>query len=114
MEELLNKIVSIIIPTGGVRDYLKFCLDSLKKQTYPPFEIVVINNSLNHNFSQDIHKGYPQIQLYISPKNFGDIYLQAKNLKSTEKTPFNKGVVSYRYNPLEVGRYDIQGIDIVF
>lgn len=48
------------------------------------------------------------------PKNFGDIYLWATNLKLGEKTPLNRPMGKYRQNPLRVGRYDIQGIDIVF
>jgi len=78
MEETSNKIVSIIVVTRGTKDYLKSCLDSLKKQTYSAFEIIAIDNSLNQNFSQGIGKYYPEIKLYSSPENL--FYCAALNL----------------------------------
>ena len=73
-----NKLVSVVIVTCGIKDYLKSCLDSLKKQTYSAFEITVIDNSLNQNFSQEIGKHYPEIKLYSSPENLS--YCAALNL----------------------------------
>lgn len=69
MKETSNKIVGIIIVTRGAKDYLKSCLDSIKKQTHHALEIIVIDNSVNQNFSQGIGKYYPQIKLYSSPEN---------------------------------------------
>lgn len=48
------------------------------------------------------------------PKNFGDVYLQAKSFNSTGETPLNSRVARYKQNPLKVSRYDIKGIDVVF
>ncbi len=64
MEELSNKTVSIIIPTRGIRDYLESCLGSLRNQTHPFLEIIVIDNSLNPGFSQSIIKQYPEVKFY--------------------------------------------------
>lgn len=64
-----DKIVSVIIVAGGVKDYLKSCLDSLKEQTYKRLEIIVIDNSLNPQFGQEIVSQYPDIKLYSHPHN---------------------------------------------
>ncbi len=60
-----DKIVSVIIVTCGVKDYLRSCLDSIREQTYTNLEIIVIDNSLNQDFSQKISRDYPEIKLYI-------------------------------------------------
>ncbi len=64
-----NRLASIIIVSCGVRDYLWPCLDSVGKQTHPYLEIIVIDNSLNPNFSREIKECYADIELYSSPKN---------------------------------------------
>jgi GT2 family glycosyltransferase len=63
-----DKIVSIIVATSGVNNNLRKCLESLKLQTYPELEIIVIDNSLDINFNQDIAKSYPYVKLYFSQK----------------------------------------------
>jgi GT2 family glycosyltransferase len=44
MRKKSNGLVSGIIVTAGTQPLFKSCLDSLKKQTYPHLEIIVINN----------------------------------------------------------------------
>ena len=61
-----NKIVSIIIPTVAKEDYLKRCLESLAVQTHPAWEILVIDNSLDTLFRQDIARAYPSVKLCVS------------------------------------------------
>lgn len=68
MEDRSNKIVSVIIATCAAQDYLKHCLESLKAQTRPAQETIVIDNSLNPDFNQKITQGYPYVKLYVSPK----------------------------------------------
>lgn len=77
METKSNKIVSAIVVTCGINNYLKSCLDSIKEQTYSAFEIIVIDNSLNWNFNQVITGSYPYIKSYLSPKNL--FYCEALN-----------------------------------
>lgn len=77
MGKTSNKIVSVIVVTCGVKDYLRSCLDSIKEQLYPGLEIIVIGNMLNQQFSQEISRYYPFIKLYSSPKNL--FYCEALN-----------------------------------
>jgi GT2 family glycosyltransferase len=69
MKEPSNKIVSVVVVTCGINDYLRACLESVKEQSYSPLEIIVIDNSLNQSFNQDIARSYPAVQLYSSPTN---------------------------------------------
>ena len=64
-----NKIVSIIVVTCGAGGYLKRCLDSIKAQTYPDLEIIVIDNSLKPEFSRQIQQNYSNIRLHIFKEN---------------------------------------------
>lgn len=64
-----NKLVSVIIVTCGVKNYLSRCLESLKCQSSPAFEVVVIDNSLNPDSSGKIKEYFPWIKVYYSEKN---------------------------------------------
>lgn len=77
MNGLSNRLVSIIIVAAGNKDYLKSLLDSILQQSYSEWEIIVIDNSLNPNFNQEINQDYPTIKLYTSPINL--FYCQALN-----------------------------------
>jgi len=77
MKARSNEIVSVIVVTCGMHDYLKPCLDSIREQTYPLIEVILIDNSVNPHFSQAISKANPEVKLYSSPKNI--FYCQALN-----------------------------------
>lgn len=66
MEVQSNKIVSVIVPTIAKEDYLKKCLESLVVQTHPAQEAIVMDNSLDAHFRQDIAQTYPSVKLYFS------------------------------------------------
>jgi len=69
MKAQSNKTVSVVVVTAGIGGYLKPCLDSIRGQTYPPLETIVIDNSLNPDFAQKIIESYPGIQLYPNSTN---------------------------------------------
>lgn len=64
-----NKLVSIIIVTCGVKNYLSRCLESLKCQSHNCLEVVVIDNSLDPGFSGRIKEKFPWIKVYSSERN---------------------------------------------
>ena len=72
-----NILVSIIIVTRGLKNYLRSCLDSALKQTEFSCEIIVIDNSLEPDFGRGIEKDYPGVKLYPSAENL--FYCQALN-----------------------------------
>jgi len=61
--------VSVIIVTIGAKDYIRLCLNSLLRQSYLPYEIIVIDNSLKPDLIQQVNKLYPLVKVYPSPEN---------------------------------------------
>ncbi|MFA5410927.1 MAG: glycosyltransferase family 2 protein [Candidatus Omnitrophota bacterium] len=72
-----NQLVSAIIVTAGVNGYLGSCLGSLKAQTYPSLEIIVIDNTIEHNSVSELCRSYPGIRLFSNRKDL--LYCEALN-----------------------------------
>lgn len=49
---------SIIVPVYNVENYIEKCLESIMKQTYKDYEVIVVNDGTKDN-SMDIVKKYP-------------------------------------------------------
>lgn len=77
MQGASNKIVSVIIVSAGIKDYLDSCLKSLKNQTYKNLEIIVVDNSPDRNSSRQISGSWPGIKLFSKPENL--FYAEALN-----------------------------------
>ena len=73
-----NRLVSIIIVTAGIKDYILACLESIKSQVYSSLEIIVIDNSLNIKVADKILHSYPSVKLYSGPANLS--YCDSLNL----------------------------------
>ncbi len=63
--------VSVIIPHWNGIDILADCLESLKKNTYPNIEIIVVDNASTDGSSEWISSHYPDIKLIRNNKNYG-------------------------------------------
>jgi len=50
MEDSSNKLVSVIVVTYFKKNYLEGCLTSIKDQSYPQIETIIIDNSLRNLF----------------------------------------------------------------
>ena len=48
----MNDLISIIIPIYKVEAYLRDCLNSVQKQTYTNFEVLLINDGSPDNSDQ--------------------------------------------------------------
>ena len=72
-----NTLVSIVMVTRGLKDYLRLGLDSVLRQTFSSYEIIVIDNSLEPDFGRGVEKDYPGVKLYPSAENL--FYCQALN-----------------------------------
>lgn len=64
-------LVSIIIVTWNGQKWLEKCLDSLYNQTYPLYEIIVVDNNSSDNTVEFIQLNYAQIILVKSTENLG-------------------------------------------
>ncbi len=65
----MNRSVSVVIPTCGCRDYFVPCLESLRRQTCPPSEVLLVNNSLSAELEQKARELYPLIKVITPDRN---------------------------------------------
>jgi len=68
---LKNPFVSIITVTWNSAKDIINCINSIKKQTYTDFEILLIDNNSNDNSVDIVRKHYPDIQIIENKKNLG-------------------------------------------
>ena len=75
--------LSIIIVSYNSLNYLKDCLDSIKKnEPAESFEIIVVDNASSDGTAQAIRKDYPYVKLIINDKNEGFAAANNKAIKS--------------------------------
>ena len=63
--------VTVIIPNYNGIAYIKDCLDSLKMQSYPDFEIIVVDNASTDGSCEVVEKDFPEVKLIKLSQNFG-------------------------------------------
>ena len=63
--------VSIVIVNWNGKKFLKNCLDSLRKITYNPVEIIVVDNNSTDESGTFVKKYYPKVKLIENKKNYG-------------------------------------------
>lgn len=81
-----SPLVSVVIPTFNRAGYLKECLESLKKQTYRPLEIIVVDDASTDNTESMVAKWSREVQernnftvvYYKLPRNMG--FAQAQTI----------------------------------
>ncbi len=67
----MNKRISVIISNYNGEKWLKGCLDSLYKQTYKDFEIILADNLSEDNSCAIVKKFYPEVILIQNKKDLG-------------------------------------------
>jgi len=60
----------VVVNFNGV-DFLSHSLFSLRTQTYPLYEIIVVDNASNDESVPFIRSNYPQVKILESPENLG-------------------------------------------
>jgi GT2 family glycosyltransferase len=63
--------LSIIIPNFNGKLFLKTCLDSIEKQNYSFYEIIIVDNASSDGSAEYIKENYPEIILIQNKKNLG-------------------------------------------
>ncbi len=64
-------LISVIIPNWNGARFLPTCLDSLRRQTYPNFEVIVVDNASTDNSVELIEREYPEVRLVKLSTNRG-------------------------------------------
>lgn len=62
---------SVVIPNWNGKKFLKQCLDSLKRQEFKDFEIIVVDNGSEDGSVQFIETHYPEVRIVKLSKNYG-------------------------------------------
>jgi len=63
--------VSVIIPNYNGAKYLKVCLDSLSRQTFAAFDIIVVDNGSIDDSCEYLEREYKSVRLIRLDKNYG-------------------------------------------
>jgi len=66
-----QKLISIIIVNYNGRKWLKDCLESLEKQTYKKFEIILVDNASSDNSVAYVKKHFPKVTIVQNKSNRG-------------------------------------------
>ncbi len=64
-------LVSVVIPNWNGAHHLVTCLDSLGRQTYPNFEIILVDNGSTDRSVALVRERYPAVRLLVLPENQG-------------------------------------------
>ncbi len=64
-------LISIIIPNWNGAHHLPTCLDSLRQQTYVPFETILVDNGSADDSVPLVRNRYPDVRLLLLPENRG-------------------------------------------
>jgi glycosyltransferase involved in cell wall biosynthesis len=104
-------LVSVIIPTLNSQSYLLSCLESIKTQTYPNIEIIVVDNYSSDN-TLKIAREYADIILKRGPERSSQINYGAK--KSSGKYLYrvdsdfvlDKDLIEMAVKKCEIENYD--------
>jgi GT2 family glycosyltransferase len=73
----MAKKVSVVIPNWNGRQHLERCLPSVLAQTYPEFEVVVVDNGSTDDSVGLVSQEFPQVRLIANTENVG--FAQANN-----------------------------------
>ncbi len=63
--------VTIIIPNYNGKHFMEPCLNSLQKQTFQDFQILVVDNASTDGSIPYMKENYPEIELIEMDKNYG-------------------------------------------
>lgn len=66
-----NPKASVIIPSFNGEILLKDCLNSLAKQTFKDFEIILVDNNSTDNSLEYIKNNFPEVKIIQLNKNYG-------------------------------------------
>lgn len=63
--------VSVIIPNFNGKQYLKNCLDAMKRQVYRDFEVILVDNGSEDGSADYVREHYPEVHVVTLQENRG-------------------------------------------
>ncbi|MDQ7028364.1 MAG: glycosyltransferase family 2 protein [Ardenticatenia bacterium] len=67
----VNPLVSVVIPSWNGRHHLETCLPALFRQTYTPFEVIVVDNGSQDGTLTWLSTKWPHVRLVALRHNYG-------------------------------------------
>lgn len=64
-------LISVVIPNWNGAQHLPTCLDSLRRQTYPHVEIIVVDNNSHDDSLALLEREYPEVRAIALKENRG-------------------------------------------
>ena len=64
-------LISTVILNWNGKDYLDHCIRSVKEQTYPNMEIILVDNASTDGSMEHIRQQFPDLHVVVNPKNLG-------------------------------------------
>lgn len=66
-----DKLISIVIPNWNGKRFLADCLDSIRKQTHPKIETIIVDNGSRDGSVEFLRENYPEVKLITFDVNTG-------------------------------------------
>lgn len=79
-----NPLVSLVILNWNGKKWLKNCLPTVRKISYKPLEVIVVNNGSTDDSYEFIKKNFPEVKIVELKKNVG--YAKGNNIGVSKAT----------------------------
>ena len=76
--------ISIIVPNFNGKQFLKTGLDSIKRQNYSFYEVIIVDNGSSDGSAQYIHENYPEFTLIQNKENLGFAAAVNQGIKASD------------------------------
>lgn len=70
-DEYRTPLVSVIIVNFNGRKFLQDCLSSLLRQSYSPFEVILVDNASHDGSVEFVREHFPQVRILVEKVNLG-------------------------------------------
>jgi len=64
-------LVSVVIPNWNGKHFLKDCLQAVREQSYPNFEVILVDNGSTDGSADFVRKEFPEVRLVSHRENLG-------------------------------------------
>ena len=76
-EQKMISLASVIVLNLNGKKFLEICLESLERQTYKNFEVILVDNGSSDDSVDFVKKKYPDVKIIKNKKNLG--FAEANN-----------------------------------
>jgi GT2 family glycosyltransferase len=70
MQPTANRVSVIVVNFNGM-PHIDLCLSSVLAQTYPDFEVILVDNSSSDGSLEHVRRCYPQVKIIANSENLG-------------------------------------------